>query len=195
MHSFSVFLCFLISNPARSQILSLLDALKTNANAATFARTIEENPNLRAVFLSPTTRTVFAPSDDALEKLSFHHNHSLFSRQSGDAAAGSYQACLTDESLGQIGANPGAVLTQQPAAPPAGGVTGATSTSISGPLPRKVVSKPPEPLNANFTKRATHQDHNSTQNPIRIFSGLGNIVNITKGDIPYDGGRIHVVDG
>jgi hypothetical protein len=29
---------------------------------------------------------------------------------------------------------------------------------------------------------------------LEISSGLGNVVNIIQGDIPYDGGLIHIVD-
>ncbi|KAI9762598.1 MAG: hypothetical protein M1840_001191 [Geoglossum simile] len=45
---------------------SFLDAL-TSAGAAKFAAIVDGDPFLKGVFLDPTTRTIFAPSDQALD--------------------------------------------------------------------------------------------------------------------------------
>ena len=200
MRSFSILLCFVVSHFVGGQALSLLDALKKNADASQFAKTIENNPELAAIFLSPSTRTIFAPSDDALAKLSIHNNHSLVSRQSGDAASGAYQGSLEDTTLGQLGSPPGQVLTQQPNSNGNAGASVVDDLSTqNNPVnshagSRKIVSNPPGPLTVNITKR-TSQPHNITKQHVQIFSGLGNAVNIVKGDIPYDGGLIQTVDG
>ena len=195
MRSFSIFLCILVSNPARGQRFSLIDALRNVAGATQFAQTIEDNPSLKAIFLSSTTRTIFAPSDDALEKLSTQNNHSIVSRQSSDSADAAYQACTQHSNIGNVGAEHGGVFDEQPRPGIDTGISTSTSTSTSTKKYRKVVSKPSEAQHANLTKRATHQDYKNIQNPIQIFSGLGDIVNLTKKDIVYHGGLIHVIDG
>ena len=45
----------------------LLEALKTSANAGKFAAALESDPVLKAIFLDPSIKTVFAPSDQAME--------------------------------------------------------------------------------------------------------------------------------
>lgn len=200
MLSFSILLCFIVSHFVSGQGLSLLDALKKNADASQFAQTIENNPQLAAIFLSPSTRTVFAPSDDAIAKLSIHNNNSLVSRQSGPSTSGSYQACRHATNLSSLGIGSGQVLDEQPDPNDDAGASVIDDLSTqNNPVnshagSRKIVSNPPGPLTVNITKR-TSQPPNITKQHVQIFSGLGNAVNIVKGDIPYDGGLIQTVDG
>lgn len=200
MRSFSILLCFIVSHFIGGQALSLLDALRKNADASQFAQTIEDNPQLAAIFLSPSTHTVFAPSDDAIAKLSIHSNNSLVSRQSGPSPSGSYQACRKATNISAMGIGSGQVLDEQPDPNDDAGASVIDALSTQ-PNPvnsydgsRKIVSHPPGPLTVNITKR-TSQPHDITKQHVQIFSGLGNAVNIIKGDIPYDGGLIQIVDG
>lgn len=200
MRSFSILLCFIVSHFVCGQALSLLDALKKN-DASQFAQTIENNPNLARILLSPSTRTVFAPSDDAFTKFSTHNNHSIVSRQSSSAAKGSYQGSVQQTTFRGLGSPPGEVIVQQ-SSPINELDTSVIDDASTQNHPasghdgyRKVVSNPLKPSAANITKRASHDDQNITKSNVQIFSGLGNTVNIIKGDIPYDGGVIHTVDG
>lgn len=190
MHSFRFLLCVLVTHFAGGDALSLFDALREHANASRFAQAIESDPALAALFLSPTTRTVFAPSDEALEKLSTNTNKSIVSRDTEQNADNRYQGCKATAKNIRLGTPPHVVLPQHPGQNPDSGNPPPGSPDDS----RKAVSDSVEPPTTNITKRSSGNDRNTTK-PVRISTGLGNTVNIIKGDIPYDGGIIHTVDG
>ena len=155
--------------------LSLLDALRQHANASRFAQMIESDPEVSAIYRSGSVRTVFAPVNSALTRLG--------ARDTDNQADLLRQSVNRENSLQTLHTPPGSLLE-----------TNDETGNLNG-QGQAVVAHPSDGP-TNNTKRALlpRQNANAPIHPIKISSGLGNNVSIIQGDIPYDGGLIHIVD-
>lgn len=150
---------------------SLLDALRYHANATKFADFLEANPDLLAVYNSSSVQTIFAPTDD----------HFVTPLRRRDTASQEqqlqyqYTNQLTDLQTLSPANGPGTVVHTGLSALKAGGSQATVSEKVA----------------TNSTTRR----RNAGNTGVRMLSGLGNHVNILKGDISYCNGVIHSTDG
>lgn len=188
-----VLLLSLTSHSVSIQAVSLLDALR-HANASIFAQQIQSDPALYALYLSDAVKTVFAPVDSvgSLSSLS-----RLRIRALGDPnGQGLLQASKERATLQGANSFPGSVIP-----------TNSNSSKLSPDPSVNVVSHGTDnnsssSNNNDAGKPVNRRQYLSTNNNnvtavqrVKISSGLGNNVSIIQGDIPYDGGLIHLVDG
>lgn len=178
MHFAPVLLLSLTSTSVATQALSLLDALR-HANASIFAQQIQSDPNISALYLSKDVQTVFAPVDSSsLTRLRV--------RAPGDQSNYQYQSAKDMTRWSEYNSLPGEETA-----------TNFKSDRLKGDNSQKVVSHGTG-NSANNKKRSVfprQNVNNATVQRVKISSGLGNNVSIIQGDIPYDGGIIHLVDG
>jgi len=180
LQSASLFLCLLFFK-STARALNLLDALR-NSGASNFAASIEANSNIAALALSHQVQTVFAVPDDAFG--------SYVKRQKTPAEEQQLTLHFSDglSRIGALNKRPGVIVSTQ------------NKNAILGGKPQKVVTDTRNTTGSRVTMREAallpRQSSNTTlQIPLSIFSGLGDHVSVTNGDIPYDGGVIHIVDG
>lgn len=187
---------FVILLPCTAQAAGLLEVLR-DSGASKFAATIASDPFLSNLYLSSGVQTVFAPSDDT--PAAKMKRHETPAQEQG----GSYQASSNIVNINLMNTPPGTQIQ-----------TKNTNATLGG-KPQSAVSAP-DSTNSGPSKKTRKRtssvtelrdflprdDQNSTlptndTNPSlpRIYSGLGNNVSIIKGDIPYDGGLIQLVDG
>lgn len=168
---------FILSSPLATHALSLGDALRYQAGASQFAQTIESNAELLALAQS-NTLTVFAPADS---------NSTLGSlrRRDTDKEKDPRQFHVGLTNIQALNTVPGEVVATQDNG---GNLNGAKQAVVahSGP------TADPRIISQNARIRRTIG--NLTYKTVTISSGLGNNVSIIRGDIPYDGGIIQVVD-
>lgn len=169
-------LLLLIAAPLATHALSLLDTLRHEAGASIFAQIIESNPKLSALYLSGSVKTVYAPVDKSLAQLR---------RRVTDKEKDVERQSSKDETkIQNLVTHPGHVV-----------VTNDKSGNLNG-EGQAVVAHGRSDNNSENSKRALFpRQSNVTVGAIKISSGLGNNVSIIQGDIPYDGGIIHTVDG
>lgn len=190
MHVAFVLLLSLTSYSVAIQAISLLDALR-HANASIFAQQIESDPTLSALYLSNAVKTVFAPVDIVGSSRSFSR---LRLRASGQVAQAQYQASKQASRIQDLNDQPGKVIPSN-----------FNSDKLSPDPTVNTVSHGEDNGSSGTTTDATkpvyrrqylsNNNNNATAVPrIKISSGLGNNVSIIRGDIPYDGGLIHLVD-
>ncbi|KAK3936511.1 FAS1 domain-containing protein [Diplogelasinospora grovesii] len=180
------FLSFLVSAGAQTGAApSLFEALAQNG-ASKFAQTIQADPVLLAKYTSPDVGTVFAPADSLAlpptssgsrrrdttdqQQLSLAAGHGVNVFSTLDKPPGVIiETTNTDANLGGQGQNI---------------VTDARNSTITG-QKRWLISG-----------RQTYGHGNGTEQKslLAITSGLGQVVNVIKADIPYSGGVIHLVD-
>jgi uncharacterized surface protein with fasciclin (FAS1) repeats len=150
---------------------SLMDALNS-IGASRFAQTIQANSTLLALYTS--ARTVYAIPDTSFVR--------LVRRQSSNAQAIQMHASNQITGLQALSTFPGAVSPVQLPAKDA--------------QPNAVVSQSNLVLSqTNVSTRRVKRWGTVPTNPVSISSGLGNQVNLVRGDIPFDNGLIHIVDG
>lgn len=178
MHFASVLLLSLTSTSVATQALSLLDALR-HANASIFAQQIQSDPNISALYFSEDVQTVFAPVDSSsLARLRV--------RAPGDQSNLQFQVAKDTTRFSDLNSLPGDEIA-----------TNRRSDKLNGDNRQYVVSHGTG-NSANNPKRSVfprQNVNNATVQRVKISSGLGNNVSIIQGDIPYDGGIIHLVDG
>jgi len=160
---------------------ALLEALKS-AGASEFASRIESDPTVAAVFSSSDVQTVFAPIDGSVSPTVGRGK-----RQTNNQDL-LYHGIKTSNKVGDLSEGSGKKLESNDKT---ANLDGAGQAAVSNPLnvtQSTTAKRWVGPIQArNFT--------NSTSKPLlKIFTGLGNDVNIIQGDIPYDGGFIQVVD-
>jgi hypothetical protein len=153
--------------------ISLIDAL--NANGATkFAQQIQSDPATLALYTSSSVQTVYAPQDNP------NSGNNLTTRSAsldpGVAQLHCSQELSTVESSDDF---PGSVTT-----------TNKPSTQLNG-QKQSVVSQ----ALVNTSAPASKMRRWYPTTPVTIASGLGNKVNLLRGDIAYDGGIINIIDG
>ncbi|KAI0157939.1 FAS1 domain-containing protein [Hypoxylon sp. FL1284] len=193
MHSQSFTTALLLVSTAASvasqSLPGLMDALKASG-ASKFADFIQSDPDLLQLYLSDQVKTVFAPCDLAPEPT--FDNETLTDRDlnTPKGRAGGLQSSSETTSLGITSrTRPGGLI----------------STNEQSPLlnnqPQKVVADTRSPNETSPIRRwisssGVRRRANETAPPslLRIASGLGNIANVIKGDIPYDGGVIQLMD-
>lgn len=195
MHAALVLLLSLTSHSVAIQAVSLLDALR-HANASIFAQQIQSDPTLSALYLSDAVKTVFAPVDSVGSNGSLSSLSRLRLRAPGDAIQVQFQAGKALASVQDLSSLPGKVVP-----------TNRNSDKLSPDPSVNVVThgidnSSPSLNNKDTTKPVYRRQYLSTNNNnatvvqrVKISSGLGNNVSIIQGDIPYDGGLIHLVDG
>lgn len=178
MHFAPVLLLSLTSTSVATQALSLLDALR-HANASIFAQQIQSDPNISALYFSKDVQTVFAPVDNSsLARIRV--------RAPDDQTDLGIQSAQDLTGFNVINSQPGAAIA-----------TNSRSNKLNGDNRQNVVSHGTG-NSANNKKRSVfprQNVNNATVQRVKISSGLGNNVSIIQGDIPYDGGIIHLVDG
>jgi hypothetical protein len=160
---------------AQADSVSLLEALRTRADATKFADFLEANPDILAVYSSSAVQTIFAPSDVFFT--------ALIKRDSSAQQKLAYQYTNDVTNLQNLAppASSGAIVHTGLTAPKAGGTQATVSEKVEKP--------------ANGTLRFRRDTGIVPSTGIRMLSGLGNSVNIIKGDISYSGGIIHSTDG
>lgn len=194
MHVVFVLLLSLTIHSVAIQAVSLLDALR-HANASIFAQHIESDPTLLAFYLSDDVKTVFAPVDSVTSSRSVSSFSKLRLRAPGDVTQEKYQTTRTAQSAKNYNTHPGEVIP-----------TNSKSQKLSPDTNQSVVAHGADnentSSNSDTAKPVYRRQYLSTNNTnatgiqqIKISSGLGNNVSIIQGDIPYDGGLIHLVDG
>ncbi len=162
---------------------SLEDALVA-AGASGFAALIDSDPATQSLYHSGLIKTVFAPSDSALS-LSW-----LRGRSDKPAREKSYQGI---ESLIQIQANspalplPGLVLPTALDEPLLNPTTGGNKTQVV------VADTRRQPDNSSVANCGAVPP--TSPSLLKVSSGFGNVVNVIKADIPFDGGLIQLTDG
>jgi hypothetical protein len=179
---------FLLAASVASQnVPSLLDALQAEG-AAQFATLIQSDPDLLALYTSGQVRTVFAPADSASKSASLKER-ALSPREQ---RAAKYQAAKAETSVIEASQSlPGLTIEtadESPLLDSQGNVVVADS-------------RPNKPSNGTGSARrwdshvnARDQSNETSQSLLKISSGLGNIANVIKGDIPFEGGLIHITD-
>lgn len=166
--------CLFVTFPFAVHCLSLLDVLR-QVEASQFASRIESDPEVFALYHSDSVRTIFAPVDNPRSPLSPRATddetdlqrqcmYDLNTIQDYDTLPGDVSE--THDPSANLGGRPQAVVSHG---------TGGRTNSTSRPL-------------------VSRQYGNATVQPIKISSGLGQNASIIEGDIPYDGGIIHLVD-
>lgn len=173
MH-FSAILLLSLTTASLTYTLSLFDTLRTSAGASKFANLMEGDPTVSAIYLSGV-KTVFAPSDDCFQVTNVTF---LKGRQASSPTGARFNAFQLSKSTSSISTMQG----------------GQVISTTGG---QNVVSAPDQETE-NPTSRDLHNPRPRSSSAFprpRIFSGLGNIVNVIRGDIPYDGGLIQVTDG
>jgi hypothetical protein len=182
--------------------LPLLEALRTHANAKNFADFLEDNPRILE-FYEDSAKTVFAPSD-----AHFGDDLSGLRRRQNPSATGAYQ-CSTLQfdmqaqaplSKASTNSNSTSFNSTYIPTPLSGGRGSVVYTGLKAPQlggqPQVVVSISYPKTNTTSNLRERRTDSGTVpSSDIRLFSGLGSNVSIIKGDIPYDGGLIHSVNG
>lgn len=162
---------------------SLVDALVASG-ASQFATFIQSDPEILQLYFSDRVQTVFAPLDSA------SGNGSLTGRDLSpkEKRAAAFQCAKGTTSLESASRSlPGESLETNDEAP-----------LLDGRGQRVVFDTRP-PNSTSPTKRWTSQSISPrggyVATPLlRISSGLGEVANVIKGDIPYDGGIIHITD-
>jgi hypothetical protein len=164
--------------PIASQADSLIDTLKKNG-AENFAKQIEANPDLLSYYTSSSVKTVFA----VLDSNNTYINSTLRRRADPIQQA---QIQTTDDisDFQTYNVKPG----------------GIQETNLKTPKlksPQVVVPETGIDQDEQHPQRRQIVDTNATvpSSPIKIASGLGKKVNLLRGNIAYDGGVIHIVDG
>lgn len=159
--------------------LSLLDALKTKANATLFAQFLEANPSILAIYNSSAVRTVFVPSDAY-----FVSPNTALRRRQGSSQQQQLLYQYTDQLTDLENLTP-------PAAPGKVVHMGLTSPKVTGGSQAIVSNK----VAKNSTTKRRRDTGTVPSSGVQLLSGLGNKVNILGGDIPYSNGLIHSTDG
>lgn len=167
----------LLSSPLAIHAVSLGDALRYQAGASHFAQTIESNANLSALVKSGPL-TIFAPADSN-SSLAY-----LRRRDTVDGAKDERQISGEINDIQALRTIPGKVVGTKDNS---GNLNGAPQSVVahSGPYADPITSQ---------NSRIRRTIGNLTGERVTISSGLGKNVSIIRGDIPFDGGIIQVVD-
>lgn len=159
----------------------LLATLRSS-NASLFADVIESDPSLSALFLGPDVRTVYAPIDSVLAKIPASRRALQLRQDDGQAeeAQNSYHASKEQSDAS----------TERSV--PRGNVKEAASDSVPSNRGRgrnQVI------VEDNGLAGGNRRRQEQVPPSIKIFTGLGNSVNVVKPRIDYDKGSIYIIDG
>ncbi|KAJ8130816.1 hypothetical protein O1611_g2812 [Lasiodiplodia mahajangana] len=165
--------------------LGLIDTLVASG-ASKFASSIQSDPDVLQMYLSGEFQTVFAPSDSVFD--SIIQERALSPRERQQAA---FQATKGEVNLGIASRTlPGSILE-----------TANKSPQLDGQGQKVVVDTRPSNVtnltkrwNPQFSLRQRQRSIDATPSLLKVTAGLGNTTNVIKGDIPFDGGIIHITD-
>ncbi|KAF2184173.1 FAS1 domain-containing protein [Zopfia rhizophila CBS 207.26] len=163
---------YILTFPVVIQAVTLIEALNQNG-ASNFAKQIQANPDILALYTSPSVQTVYAVPDTSF----VFTNTTLRARQDDPQQL----QLQTSTELNKL-----QTLSKVP-----GGVSNSNLKSPKLKKPQAVVSE-----SGGNESPQRRQSGNSTipSAPVRIASGLGKKVNLVRGDVAYDGGVIHIID-
>jgi uncharacterized surface protein with fasciclin (FAS1) repeats len=176
--SILVHLCLLASTSYAADLLTTL----RSSNATLFADTIEANPDLSALFLSHTVRTVFAPVDSVLANIPPSRRALVIRADDQDKQKQDSFHCAdkqSDESTDR--SVPIEHTTSSDEVPSRRG--GGKKQAII------MVDGTPKPAGEGNQRR---QDSAPL---LQLVTGLGKNVTVLKSGISYDGGSIYTIDG
>ncbi|KAI1102226.1 FAS1 domain-containing protein [Jackrogersella minutella] len=165
---------------------SLVDVLVASG-ASKFADLIQSDSETLQLYLSGDVKTVFAPADSSLG------NETLKMRDlsAADQRAAAFQSSRATTNLESASRSlPGSTLETNDQAPL---LDGRGQRVVIDTRPLNVTSPTKRWSPTNF-RRQTSETNGTTPSLLRISSGLGKIANVIEGDIPYDGGIIHITD-
>lgn len=152
---------------------SLVEALVASG-AKTFADFIQSDADLLALYTSGQIKTIFAPVDSATSP-AYLQARVLTPRQQQEAK---YQGSKSEADLIQASQPlPGIVFE-----------TANESPKLNGKGNAVVVDNRPRNISNSTTRRQ------ADTSLLRISSGLGNVANVIKGDVKFNGGLIHITD-
>jgi hypothetical protein len=164
----------ILAFPAITYAVSLIDAL--NANGATsFAKQIQANPDILALYTSSSVQTVYAVPDTSIG------NSTLRLRQTANPQQLDLHCSGQLTQLESLSAFPGQVSQSK-----------LTSPQLQ--QPQAVVSQSGISTNTSASSHRRSTGGTLPSTPVSFASGLGNKVNLVSGDIAYDGGLVHIVD-
>lgn len=164
----------ILAFPAITYAVSLIDALNANG-ATTFAKQIQANPDILALYTSSSVQTVYAVPDTSIG------NSTLRLRQAANPQQLNLHASAQLTQLETLSVFPGQV----------------SQTKLISPQlqqPQAVVSQSGISTNTSASSHRRSTGGTLPSTPVSFASGLGNTVNLVSGDIAYDGGLIHIVD-
>ncbi|OTB09276.1 hypothetical protein M426DRAFT_7290 [Hypoxylon sp. CI-4A] len=175
----------IVTSVASQSLPGLIDALKASG-ASKFAEVLQSDSETLDLYLSDQVKTVFAPADYNLanETLSLRD---LSVSQRRAAAYQSSQATTNLESDSRT--LPGSTFETNNKAPL---LDGRPQRVVFDTRPPNITSPSRRWLSSPILRR--QQANVTVPSLLRISSGLGKITNVIKGDIPYDGGIIHITD-
>ncbi|RYP43225.1 hypothetical protein DL770_011778 [Monosporascus sp. CRB-9-2] len=170
MHRFILISLFAFPWAATSQ--NLFEALE-GAGASNFARIIQSDDSLLATYTSGLVRTVFAPLDSTAPRKRQEPNPA-------DQQRALLQASDQEGDIASYRRLPGRTVP-----------TFDDSARLGG--RRQSVVTDARNSTANTTRRWDLTPRQAEE-PLRVTSGLGNRVDVISGDIPFNGGFIHIVN-
>jgi hypothetical protein len=177
-----LFLSAIISSAA-VEATTLIEALQ-GAGASEFATRIESDPTVAAVFFSSDVQTVFAPIDGCA-----YPSQRKGKRQTNNQNL-LYHGIKQSNKLGDMSAGSGKPMQSNDKS---ANLDGAGQSAVSNPL-NVTQSNVAKRWASSPLRRNSHSNTTSTPSLLKIFTGLGNNVNIIQADILYDGGVLHIVD-
>ncbi|KAL7793004.1 FAS1 domain-containing protein [Trichoderma ceciliae] len=162
----------------------LINALVASG-ASKFATLIQSDPDVLSLYLSGQIRTVFAPSDLVSPPVSLaERDLSPEDLQQAQLQGSQGQTSLAEASQ----SIPGDIITTAAGSP---GLGGQGQVVVTDTRPENVTHPTKRWGSLSVTRR---QSNLTGPSLLRISSGLGNTANIINGDIPFDGGLIHITD-
>ncbi|KAK2809081.1 hypothetical protein FQN50_004134 [Emmonsiellopsis sp. PD_5] len=186
----------------------LLTALRTVANATAFADLIESTPELSTILLSPNIRTVFAPSNAAVE--------AFLATLGGSSGSLLPRANLNSEELDNLAYHGGTVESDFGSERNEKGGTISTALENEFKIQVPIVYDEEEEAGeggegdgdgegeeggsgGNSTRRMAMRMLRARQGgagkgSLNLFGGLGDQAKVVASNIPFDGGRIHTMD-
>ncbi|KAI3319120.1 FAS1 domain-containing protein [Xylariaceae sp. AK1471] len=180
----AVFLLSITNLVVSQGSLGLIDALVASG-ASKFASFIQSDPDVLQLYLSGQIQTVFAPSDSVSDNVTLQERI----LPPKEARRAGMQGIKGENSLG--------ILSQS--VPGSTGETLDKSPLLDGKGQRIVFDT--RPANVTGPTKRWHsplalrqESDTATPSLLRITAGLGNTSNVIKGDIPFDGGLIHITD-
>ncbi|RFU24390.1 hypothetical protein B7463_g11949, partial [Scytalidium lignicola] len=181
MLSSTTILLSLIISVSVVQAVGLIEALQ-NAGASEYAQFIQSDPSIAALYASSNVQTVFAPIDGSV--LPSLPSRKRQANPTSERQA-EYQGMRNINRLGASSVPPGAILPSNDNSANTGGQSQVAVTN-----PSNATQSPSEKRWLANIKRA----NGTYPSLLKVYTGLGNYVNIIKADIPYDGGLIQIVD-
>lgn len=164
--------------PIAIQADSLIDVLKENG-ASNFAKQIEASPDLLSYYTSSSVKTVYAIQDS-----NNTYSNSTLRKRADPIQQAQIQTSNDISDFQTYNVQPGGIQE-----------TNLKTPKLKG--PQVVVPETGVDQDEQTPKRRGVVYTNATvpSSPIKIASGLGKKVNLLRGNIAYDGGVIHIVDG